>query len=439
MNSLDNGNRYENSIITSADYALIAQVDELDLELCNIRDMTGIDIFTGLVYLYCAQNCFTQLDLSSLSNLEMLDCSYNNLSSLILPINGVIGSVDCCNCFMSSLNISNLTSLGCLYCNNNDLTSLDVGSCPNLYYLWCEYNHLTCLDIESLNYLCDVHCSWNELTSLTLGPAVTRLICPVNSLVKLDISNATNLRNLDCSINRISVLNICNYTLLTQLSTHSNEFNDETDILKDYNNITPYTGSNSFVRRWDNCPFYDIPDDYRIAIKYVYTHDYMDGVTSTYFYPNNYVTRGELASVLYKVAGTPDVSSVTIPFTDVLSTSEYYDAVRWVYSEGVMSGATGTLFDLNGTIDRESAAVVFDDFVQAMPYSFDYIRTSYVFDDNSDISSWASSSVDKMYRYGVFDYHIEVNGGYQFDPSSILTRKDLAVLVRRFETIALYL
>ncbi len=440
LNSMDNGNRYGNTIISSSDYATMASITELNLNYKNILDMTGINFFTGLKDLSCSYNRFTQLDISSLSNLKKFSCGFNTLSTIVFPTTCIIENLYCALTEISSIDVSNMTSLKYLYCFMNNLTSLDVSSCTNLQHLDCKDNHIASLNVVSLNRLSQIDCCFNDLTTLIVGSNVSYLHCGANHLTKLDISRATRLKTIHCYQNQLTVINVCNNTVLSNLYASNNEINDGTDLVVNYNNQTPYTGSAYYQTAWDDCPFTDMPGvGYKKAVEYVYTQGYMEGTTPTTFSPNVNIDRALLATVLYTVAGAPDVSLLTIPFTDVLSTSEYYDAVKWVYNNGVMAGTTSTLFDPTGTVDHETAAVIFDNYAQVMPYSFSYVRPSYAFEDNADISSWASSSVDKMYRYGIFDYFNKVNGDYQFVPSAILTRKDLAVLIRRFETIALYL
>jgi Leucine-rich repeat (LRR) protein len=50
----------------------------------KISDLTGIEAFGNLEYLYCSGHNLSALDLSSNGNLKKLDCSANNLNSLNL-------------------------------------------------------------------------------------------------------------------------------------------------------------------------------------------------------------------------------------------------------------------------------------------------------------------------------------------------------------------
>ena len=214
------------------------------------------------------------------------------------------------------------------------------------------------------------------------------------------------------------------------------------DVFRDFNNCydpIDLSGTNN-PKPWGNNPFNDITiHDELKAIEYVYCNGFMIGTSASTFSPNSTVSRAQTAVILYTMAGNPDVSGLTIPFTDVFSNDYYYNAVRWAYNNGVMSGISGTLFSPNSSITREMAAVVFKKLAQYLNYSFSNLRTMYAFVDYSSISSWARTAVEEMYRACIFDYDYEDEfGNPLFVPSDVLTRKDIAVIIRRFDTIHLF-
>ena len=146
-----------------------------------------------------------------------------------------------------------------------------------------------------------------------------------------------------------------------------------------------------------------------------------------------------VVDILYKMAGSPNVSGLTIPFTDVFSNDYYYNAVKWAYNNSIMSGTSSTTFSPTVIVTRQMAAVVFNKLSQHLNYSFSHWRTPYTFSDYSSISSWARTAVNNMYETCIFDYYDEDEEFVLiFGPNVNVTRKDLAVFIRRFETIHLY-
>lgn len=71
-------------------------------------------------------------------------------------------------------------------------------------------------------------------------------------------------------------------------------------------------------------------------VKYVYEQGVMNGISGTNsFNPDGKLTRAMFATVLYRMAGEPNVS-FSNKFTDVVSGKYYSDAVIWAYQQGIV-------------------------------------------------------------------------------------------------------
>ncbi len=119
----------------------------------GITDMTGIETFFNLDTLYCGDNHFDSLDVSSNSALKYLDCS-GYLYTSVTPL--------------QSLNLSGCTGLTYLNCSSSKLTNLDLSSCTALTYLDCSFNRLTYLDLSANARLEYLNCAANQLICLDL-------------------------------------------------------------------------------------------------------------------------------------------------------------------------------------------------------------------------------------------------------------------------------
>ena len=60
------------------------EVDNFSVNSQKIQDLTGIEDFAALEYLYCQSNWITELDLSNNLNLKNLSCNNNDLTSLVV-------------------------------------------------------------------------------------------------------------------------------------------------------------------------------------------------------------------------------------------------------------------------------------------------------------------------------------------------------------------
>ena len=130
----------------------------------NIADLTGIEDFIALTYLFCYDNNLTSLDVSNNIALNKLHCNNNNLTSLDVSNNTYLVTLYCSNNQLALLDLSNNSWLFFLEVSNNLLVSLDVRNGNNsnwqndvVYEFW-TYNNpsLFCIDVDdstwSANY-----------------------------------------------------------------------------------------------------------------------------------------------------------------------------------------------------------------------------------------------------------------------------------------------
>ena len=93
------------------------------------------------------------------------------------------------------------------------------------------------------------------------------------------------------------------------------------------------------------CPFTDVDANayYYKAVLWAAEKGITEGTSDTTFSPNDICTRGQMATFLYRYASSPEVTGSN-PFTDVLTADYYYDAVIWAAAEGVTQGTSTTTF-----------------------------------------------------------------------------------------------
>ncbi len=156
--------------------------------------------------------------------------------------------------------------------------------------------------------------------------------------------------------------------------------------------ITPRTQSggysgNCYVR----VQFTDVADSSKYYYAPVYWA-YDDGITSgknaEQFGPSDSCTRAQIVTFLWKAAGSPEPATTNNPFTDVSSSSYYYKAVLWAVENGITTGTSATTFSPNKTCTRcqavtfiwnakgkpaDYASISFSD-VKSSSYYYDAVR-----------------------------------------------------------------
>lgn len=127
----------------------IAYTGILNVGSLGIADLTGIEAFTTIDWLFCANNLLTSLNVSANTSLVSLDCQYNQLTSLNLSSNTALSYLDCNGNQLASLDVSANSFLDYLTCNGNQLTSLNVSFNTLLDLLSCAGNLLTGLNVQN--------------------------------------------------------------------------------------------------------------------------------------------------------------------------------------------------------------------------------------------------------------------------------------------------
>ena len=127
---------------------------------------------------------------------------------------------------------------------------------------------------------------------------------------------------------------------------------------------------------------------YAEAVIYCREHNLMDGTGNNRFAPESSLTRAQLATVLYRIEGTPAVTG-TDAFTDTDDGAWYNDAVLWASQQNLISGYGGGLFGPNDPVSREQMAAIFWRYAgsPAADGAGDYT-------DEAEIASYAAAAVD---------------------------------------------
>lgn len=161
---------------------------------------------------------------------------------------------------------------------------------------------------------------------------------------------------------------------------------------------------------------------YADAVTYVRNHGLMSGTSTTTFSPEATTSRGQIATILYRAAGSPAVTGGT-DFPDVASTAYYADATRWASANGIVSGYPNGNFGPNDPITRQQFAAILWRYAGSPTAS-----RGQDFADESSISSYASTAVDWTRENGIMGG----KGGNIFDPNGNATRAQAAVILRNF-------
>jgi len=151
------------------------------------------------------------------------------------------------------------------------------------------------------------------------------------------------------------------------------------------------------------------------------------------FRPAADVTRAQFVTMLWRVAGSPQVESRG--FKDVAENSPYRSAIEWASSEGIAAGYTATEFRPNQTITRAQMATFMYRYLKNVA-EFDFgavPQTEKTFADCAGINPSYIEAINAMASAGIMS---GVGSGVNFAPYMTANRGMAAtVLVRIYDLI----
>ena len=93
------------------------------------------------------------------------------------------------------------------------------------------------------------------------------------------------------------------------------------------------------------------------AVSYVQERGLMSGTSATHFSPNEPTTRAMLVTILYRAAGQPEMTGQS-SFADVLARDYFANAVAWASENNIVTGYSRTRFGSNDPVSREQIATL---------------------------------------------------------------------------------
>lgn len=174
--------------------------------------------------------------------------------------------------------------------------------------------------------------------------------------------------------------------------------------------------------------FADVPASawYYDAVEYVYENGLMSGVSGGRFAPDDTLTRAMLVQTLYAMEGRPAAASAG--FADVASGDWYASAVNWAAANGVVSGVSETGFGPNNALTREQLALILYRFAQYKGYDVTGTSDLAAYADGSSVSSWAAEAMGWAVDAGL----ISGVGGNQIAPTGTASRAQVAQILMNF-------
>ena len=173
-------------------------------------------------------------------------------------------------------------------------------------------------------------------------------------------------------------------------------------------------------------PFRDVAPDawYAEGVRYAFNHGLMNGIGDQFFAPAALTTRDQVAAILYRLAGSPDVSSQAEPFIDVADSHWAHDAIVWAYQTGVITGVTAHTFLPGAFVTRQQLVTMLWRYAGSPDAAADLAH----FYDRFAVASWAQTAMAWAVEQGLIAGVSE----HTLLPVGTATRGQLATILMRF-------
>ena len=179
-------------------------------------------------------------------------------------------------------------------------------------------------------------------------------------------------------------------------------------------------------------PFNDVPEGYWAydAIQYVYGEGLMAGTSGSTFSPEGTTTRGQIVTILWRLSGSPVVNYL-MDFDDVDPAAYYAEAIRWATSEGIAGGYGGGVFGPDDPITREQLAVMLHRYAQHEGYDVSIGENTNIlsYADAFTVSEYAVAALQWACGAGIIS---GTGDGSTLTPQGEATRAQAATVLMRF-------
>ena len=166
---------------------------------------------------------------------------------------------------------------------------------------------------------------------------------------------------------------------------------------------------------------------YHKGVDYVLNHGYMKGVSESEFAPNGNVSRSQLVTILYRMAGEPSVAGMVNPFTD-LTQDWYKNAVVWAANKGIVKGVSETAFSPDTAISREQISTILYRYDGATASSQNLLKN---FADGANVSDYAVDAMNWAVSEGLIS-GTKSGDDVLLDAKGTATRAQIATILMRY-------
>lgn len=176
-------------------------------------------------------------------------------------------------------------------------------------------------------------------------------------------------------------------------------------------------------------PFKDVAGTawYAGSVYYGYVNSVMTGTSASRYSPEGTLTRGTVATLLYRLAGRPSVKTGSLP-ADIKTGQWYADPALWAVQNKIMETDASGKFRPDEVISRESLALCLYNYAIYKHMDTSASASLDRFKDASRVSEWAVPAFEWAVAVHVFN-----GGDGKLMPKNSLTRAQMVTVLQNWD------
>ncbi len=218
------------------------------------------------------------------------------------------------------------------------------------------------------------------------------------------------------------------HTLELSLSLSTSDISIEVDNAVSYVTVpvhgdAPVVPENPFTDVAESAYYYD-------AVLALAEQGIINGMTETTFCPDNQLTRAQVVTMLYRMAGAPETDAAAA-FADVPEDAYYADALAWAVETGVTEGVSETEFAPDMDVTREQFVTFLYRFAALEGQADGEPADLSAFQDAALVADWAQEAMAWAVGQGIVEGVTEDT----IVPQGTATRAQAVTMLYRYEQL----
>lgn len=218
------------------------------------------------------------------------------------------------------------------------------------------------------------------------------------------------------------------HTLELSLSLSTSDISIEVDNAVSYVTVpvhgdAPVVPENPFTDVAEGACYYD-------AVLALAEQGIINGMTETTFCPDNQLTRAQVVTMLYRMAGAPETDAAAA-FADVPEGAYYADALAWAVETGVTEGVSETEFAPDMDVTREQFVTFLYRFAALEGQADGEPADLSAFQDAALVADWAQEAMAWAVGQGIVEGVTEDT----IVPQGTATRAQAVTMLYRYEQL----